>query len=161
HLRRLRPRALAAAARRRPARRGDDTAGLTQRGGPMPDAASLFPAAEAVPEAWRHAPDDTGLTLLVDGAVTKWSGPSAPIRSAVCVRDGDRLRQVELGPGALASAAESLAALEAATRAWRGGRGDWPRASVEERIACIEAFARRAAPLRERVARALMWEVGK
>jgi glyceraldehyde-3-phosphate dehydrogenase (NADP+) len=127
----------------------------------MPDAARLFPAAEDIPESWRHAPDNTGLKLLVDGQIRTWSGPSAPIRSAVCVRDGATLRQVELGPGALASAGEGMAALDAASRAWRGGRGDWPRASVEERIACIEAFAKRAVPLRERVARALMWEVGK
>jgi glyceraldehyde-3-phosphate dehydrogenase (NADP+) len=133
----------------------------------MPDSAAsaldgAFPTPEGVPEGWRHVPDDSGLTLLIDGKLTKWNGPSQPIRSAVCVRDGaGRLSQVELGPGALASAAEGREAVDAAARAWRGGRGDWPRASVEERIGCVEGFARRAAPLRERVARALMWEVGK
>jgi acyl-CoA reductase-like NAD-dependent aldehyde dehydrogenase len=123
---------------------------------------SAFPKVDAIPEAWRHAPDDTGLTLLVEGKLSKWDGPAQPIRSAVCARDaGGRLAQIELGPAALASPAEGRAAVEAASRAWRGGRGDWPRTSVEERISCIEAFARRAASLRERVARALMWEVGK
>jgi len=29
--------------------------------------ARAFPTAEAIPEAWRHAPDATGLRLLIDG----------------------------------------------------------------------------------------------
>jgi glyceraldehyde-3-phosphate dehydrogenase (NADP+) len=130
-----------------------------------PHAAPLeqaFPAADAVPRSWRHQPDDTGLTLLIAGRVSRWEGPSGAIRSAVCVRDASsRLTQVELGPAALASAVEGLEAVEAAARAWGGGRGEWPRSSVEERIACVEGFATRVRPLRETVARALMWEIGK
>lgn len=121
-----------------------------------------FPVLEEIPEKWRRAPDETGLTLLIDGKIVRWNGPTQPIRSAVCARDAQgRLAQIDLGPCALASAAEGRAAVQAAAKAWRGGRGDWPRASVEERIACVLDFARRAAPLREEVARALMWEVGK
>ncbi len=123
---------------------------------------NLFPSREEIPETWRWSPDDVGLALLIDGQLQRWDGPSQPIRSAVCVREGGgRLAQVELGPGALASGVEGREAVEAAARAWKGGRGDWPRASVEERIACCLGFVKRAAPLRERVARALMWEVGK
>src|SRR5512143_3832592 len=122
----------------------------------------LFPARGAVPaDVWRE-PDEVGLTLLVDGQSRRWNGPSEPIRSAVCVRDTDgSLSQAELGPGALAGAAEGRAAVAAAARAWAGGRGDWPRASAGERIACALEFVRRARPLREAVARALMWEIGK
>jgi acyl-CoA reductase-like NAD-dependent aldehyde dehydrogenase len=121
-----------------------------------------FPEAGKIPEAWRHTADETGLRLLIDGKLSRWDGPSQEIRSAVCVRDGDgRLRQLGLGPAALASAAAGKDALEAASRAWKGGRGDWPRATVEERIACVESFAKKAQPLREQVAGALMWEVGK
>lgn len=128
----------------------------------MPDAArSAFPTSDDVPLHWRHVPDETGLTLLVDGEVQRWDGPSQPVRSAVCIREGDALVPLELGPGALASSELARRALEAAERAWRGGRGDWPRATVEERISCVLDFVRRAAPARERVARALMWEVGK
>ena len=124
--------------------------------------ARAFPRPDAIPEAWRHAPDDTGLRLLIDGKLLSWDGPAQPIRSAVCARDASgRLAQIELGAGALASGIEGRAAAAAAAKAWAGGRGEWPRASVETRIACVLDFARRAAPLRERVARALMWEVGK
>ena len=122
----------------------------------------LFPARGAVPaDVWRE-PDEVGLTLLVGGQSRRWDGPSEPIRSAVCVRGTDgSLSQVELGPGALAGAAEGRAAVEAAARAWAGGRGEWPRASAGERIACALEFVRRARPRRETVARALMWEIGK
>ncbi len=124
--------------------------------------ASAFPTPDGIPEAWRYRSDDTGLTLLIDGRLQRWDGPSARIRSAVATRDtAGRLTQVDLGPAALASGALGLSAVDAAVRAWAGGRGDWPRASVEHRIACVQDFARRALPLRESVARALMWEVGK
>lgn len=123
---------------------------------------ALFPSASDVPERWRWEPDDTGLRLLLDGKVARWAGTPAPIRSAVCFRRPDGgLAQAELGPSAQATAAEGAAAVEAAARAWGGGRGDWPRAAVAERIACVEAFVKRALPLRERVALALTWEVGK
>jgi hypothetical protein len=119
------------------------------------DLSTLFPAREAIPaDVWRP-PDDVGLTLLIDGQARRWAGASEPIRSAVCVREADgRLGQLELGPGALASAVEAREAVEAAARAWAGGRGEWPRASTGERIACMLDFVRRARPLREPVARA-------
>jgi acyl-CoA reductase-like NAD-dependent aldehyde dehydrogenase len=126
------------------------------------DLARAFPRPEEIPEVRRPQLDDTGLTLLVDGKLSRWDGPSQAIRSAVCSRDAaGRLVPIELGPAALATAAEGRAAVEAASRAWAGGRGGWPRASVEERIQCTEEFLRRARPLREAVARELMWEVGK
>ena len=126
------------------------------------DLASLFPKSGAVPAAWQQAPDDTALTLLIEGRLTKWDGPQGTIRSAVCVREADgTLRQLDMGPSALASAAQGLEAVQAASRAWAGGRGDWPRASVETRIACVADFVSRLRPMRERVARTLMWEVAK
>ena len=101
------------------------------------DLSLLFPTREAIPADVRREPDDVGLTLLISGQTRRWDGPSEPIRSAVCVRETDgRLERLELGPGALASAAPAREAVEAAARAWAGGRGDWPRASTSERIAC-------------------------
>ncbi|MCU0241791.1 MAG: aldehyde dehydrogenase family protein [Vicinamibacteria bacterium] len=127
----------------------------------MLDLKACFVDAAGIPAEFQPNFGEVGRTLLIDGRLSQWDGPAADIRSAVWVRDGDRLTPVELGPGAQASAAEARQAIEAASRAFGGGRGDWPRASVAERIACVEAFVRRALPLRERVAGALMWEVGK
>jgi aldehyde dehydrogenase (NAD+) len=123
---------------------------------------TLFPTQDQIPrDAWR-APDDAGLTLLIDGERRQWDGPKDEIRSAVCVRSADgRLERLALGPGAHASADLALEAVASASRAWAGGRGEWPRASSGARIACMLDFVRRARPLREPVARALMWEVGK
>lgn len=123
---------------------------------------AAFPAPEAIPERFRHRPDETGLTLLVGGRLSRWDGPSQKVRSAVWVREAEgALSPLELGPAAQASAELARAAAEAASAAWKGGRGEWPRASAEERIGCVGEFLRRAAPLREAVARTLMWEVGK
>jgi glyceraldehyde-3-phosphate dehydrogenase (NADP+) len=127
-----------------------------------PDLASLFPTKDRIPAGVWRAPDEVGRTLLVDGRARRWDGPSEEIRSAVCVREPDgRLEQLGLGPGALASADLAREAVQAASKAWAGGRGEWPRASAAERIRCMLDFVRRARPLREPVARALMWEVGK
>ncbi len=124
--------------------------------------ANAFPTVDDIPAHYRHSPDESGLTLLIDGSLSRWGGPTESILSAVCIRDaGAALTQLDLGPAPATGAPEGLAAVKAAARAWAGGRGDWPRASVEERIACVLDFVARALPLRERVSRALMWEVGK
>ncbi len=128
----------------------------------MSDLIRAFPAADTIPAGFRYTPDDTGLTLLLDGRLERWGGPAHPIGSAVDMRDAaGRLQPIELGPAAAPSATEGLRAVDTAVRAWKGGRGEWPRASVAHRIACSLDFVKRARPLREQVARALMWEVGK
>jgi glyceraldehyde-3-phosphate dehydrogenase (NADP+) len=139
-----------------------DPAGGKNMSEVSPSLAALFPAAGQLPADWAPAPEECGRDLLIDGRVVRFDGPTSRILSAVCVRHNDgRLEQVDLGPAALASAAEGLAAVQAAERAWKGGRGDWARATVEHRISCVEDFVRRAKPLRERVAKVLMWEVAK
>ncbi len=128
----------------------------------MSTLADLFPRHDALPAAWVRSPDETGLTLLLEGRLQRWSGPSQRILSAVCARGADgALGQIDLGPAAAASKVEGLVAVEDAVKAWAGGRGDWPRSSAETRIGCCLDFVKRARPLREQVARALMWEVGK
>jgi len=123
---------------------------------------SLFPTADGIDPAWRYVPDQSGLSLIIDGKLLTWDGPRSSIASAIVTRSVDgKTSPVDLGPAALASAEIGRAAVEAASRAWRGGRGDWPRASVAERIRAVEAFVGRAKTRRERVARVLMWEVGK
>src|SRR5687768_973021 len=97
-----------------------------------------------MPEKWRPIPADTALTLLIGGRISKWEGPRGTVKSAVCAREADgTLRQIDLGPVALASAAEGMQAVQAAAQAWAGGRGDWPRASVETRIRCTQDFLAR------------------
>ena len=112
--------------------------------------ARAFPRPGEIPERWRYAPSDVGLRLISGGQLKLWQGATQEVRSAVCVRDDkDALTQLGLGPAAQANSAEGLAALESAVAAWQGGRGDWPRAPVEERITAIQAFTAKAKPLRE------------
>lgn len=126
------------------------------------DLAARFPTAAELPSDLPPPADDTGLTLLVDGRLERWAGASTRIRSAVCLRAADgALEPIDLGAAAAASAELAVEAVAAAARAWGGGRGAWPRTGVEERIACVEAFAARMHALRHEVARALLWEVGK
>jgi aldehyde dehydrogenase (NAD+) len=128
----------------------------------LPAVESLFPTRDQIPPGVLRPPDDTGLSLLVGGERRIWQEAREEIRSAVCGREADgRLERLALGPAAQADAALAREAVEAASRAWAGGRGEWPRASSGERISCMLDFVRRTRPLREPVARALMWEVGK
>jgi glyceraldehyde-3-phosphate dehydrogenase (NADP+) len=125
-------------------------------------ARSPFPERADIPERFSPEVHDAGLSLLIDGHVSRWSGETRPLQSAVCVHTPEGgLAQVELGPAAWPAESQGRAALAAAARAWKGGRGDWPRASVSERCACVRDFLKRLAPLRDRVTCNLMWEVGK
>ena len=85
----------------------------------MSTLASQFPAHDALPAHWLRPPDEAGLTLLLEGQLQRWGGPSQRILSAVCARAADgSLAQVDLGPAAAASKVEGLVAVEDAVKAW-------------------------------------------
>jgi glyceraldehyde-3-phosphate dehydrogenase (NADP+) len=98
---------------------------------------------------------------LVDGEVRTWTGASAEVLSPVCVRRGDALEPVSLGPIAMLDAAAAKEALAAAVRAWADGRGAWPTMRVAKRIGAMEVFVAEMLKVREPVVRLLMWEIGK
>jgi glyceraldehyde-3-phosphate dehydrogenase (NADP+) len=123
--------------------------------------ADVFPAESAVPAEFRIAPSDEGLNYLINGRVSRWTGPTQEVRSPVCVRAGEQVTAVALGRYPLMTEAESQQALEAACRAYGRGGGAWPTMSVAERIHCLEAFIPRMQAVREPVVRLLMWEIGK
>ena len=54
-----------------------------------------------------------------------------------------------------------MTAVDAATRAWNSGRGDWPSASMGERVKAVIAFRDRLLQVRESVCRLIMWEIAK
>ncbi|GMV38998.1 MAG: NAD-dependent succinate-semialdehyde dehydrogenase [Myxococcales bacterium] len=121
--------------------------------------AALFPRSlDDVPPEHRLEPIEQR-EWLVGGELRTWEGPVQRVRSVVCA--GPDLQRVDLGSTPQLGAAEALAALDAADRAWDLGRGAWPTMPVAERIRCVEELARRLAERREEVARILMWEVGK
>jgi len=127
--------------------------------------ANLFPAPEDVPADAEVMPGGKpylgGLDYLVDGQVKRWSGASTDVLSPVCVRQGGKTRRKVIGPCAMLTKEEALAALSAAVRAWDKGCGPWPRMKIQERLRRLELFAARMAAQREPCVRLLMWEIGK
>jgi glyceraldehyde-3-phosphate dehydrogenase (NADP+) len=113
-----------------------------------------------VPAEFQPGAQD-GSRYLVNGEVLQGVGKTHTIESPLCsLRDG-QLQRVVLGQCFSASSEVSLQALAAAEGAWDNGRGEWPTMSVAARIERMEEFCRLAKPLREEVARILMWEISK
>ncbi len=94
---------------------------------------------------------------LCDGEIKPWSGPQQDVFSPV--REGGLPKR--LGSYPLLTEQAALEVLEAASRAYDHGRGDWPTMPVEGRIACVEVFAEQMKAQREQVVRLLMWEICK
>jgi glyceraldehyde-3-phosphate dehydrogenase (NADP+) len=122
---------------------------------------SAFPAPGDVPAEFRPDPSSYERLYLLDGKVRTWEGEVSEVRSPVCLRDGSALERALIGRAPSMDDAAVMAAVDAAVRAWDGGHGEWPTASVAHRIAAVEAFAARMAESRDEVVRLLMWEIGK
>lgn len=99
---------------------------------------------------------------LVDGQLRTWAGPvhsvSSPVRT---VKSCGASEEIVLGYYPLLGEAESLAALDAAAKAYDHGRGAWPTMPVAGRIAALERFTFLMRERRDEVVHLLMWEIGK
>jgi aldehyde dehydrogenase (NAD+) len=130
----------------------------------MPDDISirrLFPHEEEIPTEYRMlAPIHQAITLL-DGELVPVKDGVRKVFSPICVQDGDRLRQLEIGSIPVGSLDEAARALEAAVVAYDRGRGQWPTMTVAERIACMHDFTRRMVAQRQQIVNLIMWEIGK
>ena len=123
--------------------------------------ADVFVGLDAVPPALRPGDITEGLRYLLDGEVKDWSGPHETVYSPICLSGPEGAAKAELGRYPLMGEGESLAALEAACRAYGKGCGEWPTMSVGDRIRCVEAFVPRMIEMRDHVVNLLMWEIGK
>src|SRR5690349_6738586 len=85
---------------------------------------NLFSA--EVPAAARIPDHNEQREYLVDGKLLVWEGDLAPVRSPVCVKTPKGFEQKVIGATPLLTSKESLAALDAAVRAYDLGRGVWP-----------------------------------
>ncbi len=124
-------------------------------------AASFFPEESAIPEAIRVPEARDQREYLIDGQILRWQGAMQEVLSPVCVSTAEGPRRVSLGRYPLLSAEESVAALDAAARAYDSGRGEWPTMPVAERIRRVDDFAVRMRGRRDEIIRSLMWEIGK
>ena len=126
----------------------------------MPD--TNLPGANFSPDV-DNIPDDCALErlderrYLIGGKLLEWNGPMRTVTSPLYVNGEQRV----IGSCPELTEAESLAAVEAVSKAWDNGRGAWPTMRVEDRIASVEEFARRMTAVREEVVRLMVWEICK
>ena len=81
--------------------------------------------------------------------------------SPIPVRDIDEISYIRLGSLPELEAGHAKEALEAALSAFALGDGPWPSFSLAQRAQHVRDFVDAVRPLRERIARHIMWEVGK
>jgi glyceraldehyde-3-phosphate dehydrogenase (NADP+) len=99
---------------------------------------------------------------LIDGATHKWTGESEKVYSPIETKNEDGTSsRVYLGSSPTLDEATGLKALDAAKKAYNNGRGDWPTASADARIAAMEKFVEIMKTKREEVSTMLMWEIAK
>lgn len=123
--------------------------------------AAFFPSVDRIPPNVKISTEPYEMRYLIDGEIRTWSGPAQDIDSPVCLEDGQGPKRCKLGRCALLTEKEALEALDAACLAYADGRGEWPTASVADRIACLQAFIPRMQATRDVVVKLLMWEIGK
>lgn len=121
-----------------------------------------FPTEAEIPDAFRLASPLHQREFLVGGQLVRWDGPQNEVFSPVQLRrDDGTLTAKLLGSTPLLTEKESMAALDAAVRAWDLGRGEWPTLGVAARIEHVERFVGAMRARRAEVVRLLMWEIGK
>ncbi len=100
-------------------------------------------------------------TYLMDGEINTWSGEITNVYAAICEQKNGELEQKLIGSIPNMGEKNALEALDAASRAYDKGRGEWPMMKVEERIHCIQEFSKMMLETRDEVVKLLMWEIGK
>jgi glyceraldehyde-3-phosphate dehydrogenase (NADP+) len=121
----------------------------------------IFPAENAIPEAFRLQEPLHQREMLINGEMVPWNGTVQEVHSPVYVKTGQGLERLLIGSYPLAGQAEADAALEAAVQAFDNGRGEWPTMPIAERIACMEKFTGRMIEMKDEIVRLLMYEIGK
>lgn len=120
-----------------------------------------FPNGQQIPSEMRVDSEAISRRWLCNGEVRVWQGPTAEVRSPICVRDGEHVERSLVGHEPMLDEAAARACLDAARAAWAEGRGEWPSLRVAGRIAAMERFVVAMRKVREDVVRLLMWEIAK
>ena len=99
---------------------------------------------------------------LVNGQLKTWTGDFETVYSPMGEVGADgKVAKTVLGEAPLMSTEAGMEALEAAKLAYNHGRGAWPTASSDERVAALEHFLELMVEKREEVSQLLMWEIAK
>lgn len=100
-------------------------------------------------------------TYLSNGEMIDWKGPIHEVFSPICIKTDNGIERVKIGSYPLCTEKEAMIALEAASKAYSDGRGEWPTMSVAQRINCVEQFIKKMLEQKELVVKLIMWEIGK
>lgn len=121
-----------------------------------------FPKEQDIPQEYRLDGQVENREYLIDGDFYHWKGEMKEVYSPVCLQNADgTLSPKLLGSYPMLSTTEALQALEAAIKAYDGGKGRWAMMPVHDRIEHVEAFVKRMRSQRTEVVKLLMWEIGK
>ena len=123
--------------------------------------ANIFRPEDSIPEHFKISQPIEQREYLINGELKIWDGNLNPVLSPVFIREGDEVVQKNIGSTPLLTTKESLAALDAAVKAYDLGHGDWPTKSVQARIEHVEKFLAAMRAKRDEVVKLLMWEIGK
>lgn len=125
----------------------------------------LFPKAGDIPTNLQMPAFDGSKKLLINGELREWNGPFQDIASAVLERSTvggqEKLTPKIIGQLPIIGEAQAMEALDAASKAYNKGLGEWPMMSTGKRIECLKNFIQDMKPQRETVAKLEMYEIGK
>lgn len=110
-------------------------------------------------EAFKTRPFVDGAKTLIGGQVKPWAGIFSEIFSPIyCQETGDRIC---IGRQATMSPKEAMEAVQAASKAWDLGRGEWPQRTLQQRIAAVGKLVSKLKEKRLEIAKVLQWEICK
>lgn len=100
--------------------------------------------------------------ILIDGKILDQGFARKPVHSPCSIRQPDgSLQNPVIGETPDCNAEQFMDAVDAAVKAWDKGRGEWPTARMEERIAAVARLRQLIAEKRDLLAKLLMWEIAK
>ena len=100
--------------------------------------------------------------ILIAGKIRGEGFARKPVKSPLAFRNPDgSLEFPVIGETPNCDSAQFMEAVDAATKAWDKGRGDWPTARMEERINAVVRLRHLIAEKRDLLAKLLMWEIAK
>lgn len=112
-----------------------------------------------IPENYRLDQPINHKHYLVNGELIEWKGETSEVFSPISVTSS--YQRTLLGSIPDLGETEALNALDAASKAFDNGQGEWPTMKVKDRIACMEQFVEKMLTKREEVVKLLMWEIAK
>jgi glyceraldehyde-3-phosphate dehydrogenase (NADP+) len=127
------------------------------------DLKSLFSTLTEIPEDIRMQSPLHQKQILLDGALREWTGDFHEVYSPILIsnKETGATEQLLIGSYPIATTKETQEALDAAVRAYDGGRGAWPAMHINERIQHLTRFVAEMNAQRQQIVKLIVWEISK